>query len=206
MASELGIDPREGHEILVIPFGSGDAADIERLKTAWLSNEGVQEYTTGDRQAMSAYLAGRGWTQRNIGEALGVSQKTISNDLKARPVMSNATHKETEQAKSEGKRQRAPKGSGADAPKAPKKATGADRKWDTPEVLEAARQGLREGTSIVEAARQHDVRKETMGKAFAYVEGQMAPQPQVQAVQEPQAHYHPHACPVCGNWHDDARG
>jgi len=77
MAEELGITPK----ILVIEFGTGDAADIRRLKMAWLSNTGGKPFSKGDRAKMSAYLASRGWTQMSIAEALNVAQSTIARDL-----------------------------------------------------------------------------------------------------------------------------
>jgi hypothetical protein len=77
MAEELGIAPK----ILTIEFGSGDAADIKRLRTAWYSNQGAKPFSKGDRAKMSAYLASRGWTQMSIAEALNVAQSTIARDL-----------------------------------------------------------------------------------------------------------------------------
>jgi ParB-like chromosome segregation protein Spo0J len=77
IARELNIDP----DIKEVRFGSGDAADIARLRAAWWSNEGVKSYTPGDRQAMAVYLRERGWPQASIAEALHVAQATISRDL-----------------------------------------------------------------------------------------------------------------------------
>lgn len=83
VAAELraeGVDITD--DVLPITFGSGDGADIARLKHAWWSNEGSKPYTPSDRQAVVAYLRERGWTQASIAEALHVAQKTISEDLR----------------------------------------------------------------------------------------------------------------------------
>jgi len=107
MAEELGITPK----ILVIEFGTGDAADIRRLKMAWLSNTGGKPFSKGDRAKMSAYLASRGWTQMSIAEALNVAQSTIARDLSVAIHPSGGpTAAAAAEAIAAGKRQNAPGG------------------------------------------------------------------------------------------------
>ena len=107
MAEELGITPK----ILVIEFGTGDAADIRRLKMAWLSNTGGKPFSKGDRAKMSAYLASRGWTQMSIAEALNVAQSTIARDLSVAIHPSGGpTAEAAREAIASGKRQNAPGG------------------------------------------------------------------------------------------------
>ena len=79
VAKELGIEPR----IRIMDFrqfGTGDAADIEKLKLAVLSNIGGKGMTKKDRQLIVARLAGQEWTQISIAEALGVSRELIKKD------------------------------------------------------------------------------------------------------------------------------
>lgn len=78
IAKELGIKP----VIKKFSFGSGTAADAERLKLALVSNIGAQAMTKQDRENIAKHLYGtRQWTMERIGAALNVSQKTISKDL-----------------------------------------------------------------------------------------------------------------------------
>jgi transposase len=81
VAKELGIEPR----IRTVQCGHGDLADIKRFQLAVLSNIGHREMTKGDRQEIVKVLVGDGheWTQMSIAKALGVSQDTISKDVRA---------------------------------------------------------------------------------------------------------------------------
>ncbi len=92
IAAELGLDPDAHVERL--SFGSGDAADIARLRTAWFSNEGVKPYTREDRKAVAGYMAERGWSQASIAEALHVAQATISGDLKDQNLIISADNQD----------------------------------------------------------------------------------------------------------------
>jgi ParB-like chromosome segregation protein Spo0J len=82
IAKELGIAP----ETVRLPFGDGDAGDIERLRVAVQSNLGVKEFSRGDRAEIARYLAERGWAQASIAEALHVAQQTISDDLRGHDI------------------------------------------------------------------------------------------------------------------------
>ena len=121
IAKELGIRP----DVLKFAFGQGDQGDIRRLKMALLSNVGNKPFSRGDRQAIASYLSARGWTQQSIAEALGVAQRTISNDLQAAQAAAGnskpANKPAVEQAKAEGQRQRKP---GAGRPRKPAKPKG----------------------------------------------------------------------------------
>jgi len=80
VAQELGIDP-EPHKVTV-KLGTGKEADVQRLRLALASNIGSRPMTPADRKHIAAILCGDGWSMQKIGEALGVSQKTISLDLR----------------------------------------------------------------------------------------------------------------------------
>lgn len=102
IAAELGITP----DILKIKFGTGDKADIDRLRTAWLSNVGGKPYSKADRKAMGVYLAERGWTQQSIARAMAVAQSTIARDLAI--IHTPLSPEVTRQARAEGVRTHAP--------------------------------------------------------------------------------------------------
>ena len=181
-AAELGIEPNvRTHE-----FGHGDAADIQRLKWAWFSNEGHRPYSAGDRQAMAAYLAGRGWTQQSIADALGAAQSTISADLAKRPAITAADNQPREQAIQQGHRSQ---DRGAGRPrKSGRSLSGRKSKWNDPDLLQAVRDGLRDGTWINDTARQHGVSGTTAERALAYVMGELDAADAALA-----------ACPECGH-------
>jgi len=85
LAKELKIDP----VIETINFGKGDIADAERLKLAIASNVGFARMTKEDRQRIAEHLYGEHeWTMQRIAEALGVTQRTISEDLRGLEVPS----------------------------------------------------------------------------------------------------------------------
>jgi len=77
VAQELGIDPHK----VTVKLGTGKEADVQRLKLALASNIGARPMTPADRKHIAAILYGDGWSMQKIGEALRVSQKTISTDL-----------------------------------------------------------------------------------------------------------------------------
>jgi hypothetical protein len=112
IAEELGIKPQTVRMI----FGRGDEADIQRLRMAWLSNTGGKGYTPGDRKAMAAWLASRGWTQASIGEALRVAQSTVSRDLREIMQADNSAPATVTYAIDAGRRTNRP---GAGRPRAP---------------------------------------------------------------------------------------
>jgi ParB-like chromosome segregation protein Spo0J len=78
VAEELGIEP----VIVRLDFGEGDEADAKRLRLALATNLGQKPLTASDRKSIAERLYGGGWTMARIGEALRVSKKTISQDLK----------------------------------------------------------------------------------------------------------------------------
>jgi ParB-like chromosome segregation protein Spo0J len=85
IAAELGI----GAVVEIVHFGEGDAADAERVKLALISNIGGKPMTAKDRQHIAEHLYGeRQWTMQRIAEALSVSQRTISQDLRGLEVAS----------------------------------------------------------------------------------------------------------------------
>ena len=81
IAADLGIKP----VVELVHFGSGLAADAERIKLAVGSNLGRHDNT--DRKRLAAYLYEQGLTQARIAEALGVKQNTISRDLEGLSMM-----------------------------------------------------------------------------------------------------------------------
>jgi ParB-like chromosome segregation protein Spo0J len=131
LAEELGADISLEHTV-EIPFGEGAEADLARLREALLSNTGGRPFSTADRRELASYFKARGWSQDSIAAALGTSQQTVSRDLaaagaiaaagaEAGPELGPVTAALAEQAraiqdqaKSEGKRQRA---SGGGRPK-----------------------------------------------------------------------------------------
>jgi len=82
-AEAEGVKP----QIVTIVCGQGDAADVERFRLAWASNLGGKAPTKAERTKIEAHLFGRGWTMKRIGEAVGVSRKSVSVDLKGHPVL-----------------------------------------------------------------------------------------------------------------------
>jgi hypothetical protein len=80
VAAELGIEPK----IITLTFGTGEAGDGARLKSALISNIGFERMTPSDRKAIAArlYQDGRGWRLDRIAETLNVSIMTISRDLR----------------------------------------------------------------------------------------------------------------------------
>jgi predicted transcriptional regulator len=89
IAKELGIEP----VVMTVTLGTGAAADAERLKLAIVSNIGAAPMTRRDRKRIAEHLYGRReWTMGRIAEALGVSQATITKDLKGL-LPSNKPHR-----------------------------------------------------------------------------------------------------------------
>jgi hypothetical protein len=79
VAEELNITP----VITRITFGQGDEADAKRVKLALASNLGGAPLSPADRVRIAENLYGeKGWTMQRIADALAVSKKTISKDLK----------------------------------------------------------------------------------------------------------------------------
>ena len=78
IARELGIEP----VIKKITFGSGQEADIERIRVALISNVAFAPLKPKDRKRIATHLRVRGWTMQRIARALSVHHATISNDLR----------------------------------------------------------------------------------------------------------------------------
>lgn len=87
-AAELaGIEPVTKTLVL----GRGDGSDAERLRLAIVSNVGAKPLTKEDRQRISQHLYGsKEWTTKRIAEALNVSQRTISQDVRNLEVPSKS--------------------------------------------------------------------------------------------------------------------
>jgi ParB-like chromosome segregation protein Spo0J len=84
-AKALGIDP----VVEMITFGTGTDADVERVKLALISNIGFEPMTREDRKRIAEHLYGeRDWTMEKVAAALGVTQRTISEDLRGLEVAS----------------------------------------------------------------------------------------------------------------------
>lgn len=92
IAKEENIEP----VIKTLNLGHGDAADAERLKVAIVSNVGSKPMTKADRQHIAEHLYGtHDWTMERIGEALNVSTRTVSEDLRNFEVASKLKHAKT---------------------------------------------------------------------------------------------------------------
>jgi ParB-like chromosome segregation protein Spo0J len=79
IAKELGIEP----VIAVVPLGDGDEAAAKRLRRAIALNLGSNLMTSTDRNRIAALLySSHGWVMPRIAQALGVTEKTISFDLR----------------------------------------------------------------------------------------------------------------------------
>jgi hypothetical protein len=84
-AAELKAEGQENVEPvwLNIMLGKGTAADAERLKIALVSNTAFKPLDAKDRERLAVYLYGeKQWSQEKIAQALRVTQRTISNDLR----------------------------------------------------------------------------------------------------------------------------
>jgi len=78
VAVELGIEP----VLSTVRCGEGDDGDARRFRLAIASNIGSKPFTPDERKRIAEYLYGvRDWTMARIGQALSVSEKTISKDL-----------------------------------------------------------------------------------------------------------------------------
>ena len=87
VATELEIEPK----VRMLRLGDGDEADAKRFALAIASNLGAKAFTPEERKDIAEYLYGeREWTQERIAEALQVSQRTISSDLRELEVASNS--------------------------------------------------------------------------------------------------------------------
>lgn len=84
IAEELNLPTRF---VTTLWCGDGDEADAYRFKLALASNIGSKPLSKADRERIAAYLYNeRGWSMQKIGEALNVSKRQISSDLKAESV------------------------------------------------------------------------------------------------------------------------
>jgi ParB-like chromosome segregation protein Spo0J len=129
-AEELKIKP----VIKVLTFGSGDDADVERLRLALVSNIGGQPLTKKDRQHLAEYLYGRGWTMERIGEGLGTTKGTISKDLSE--IVSNGNNQNHAKTETNPKGSGRPKGSQSKSEAPPKPHAKA------PEIVTAHDEGI----------------------------------------------------------------
>jgi ParB-like chromosome segregation protein Spo0J len=87
VAAELGIEP----VVRRVRLGDGDEADAKRFRIAVVSNLAAKPFTPEERKDLAEYLYGeREWSQARIAEALNVTQRTISSDLRELEVTSNS--------------------------------------------------------------------------------------------------------------------
>ena len=91
-------------------IGNGDAADARRLRITLASNMGFKPMTPTDRKAIAESLYEGGWTMDRIGEALAVSEMTVSRDL------SDFKHDVRNRTAKDGTRRGRPKGTPKDKP------------------------------------------------------------------------------------------
>ena len=87
LAGELGIKP----VIKTLKLGTGEAADAERVKLAFVSNIGGAPLTAKDRKRLAVHLHKYKWSQQRIGDALGVTQQQVSLYLKTLQATCNVS-------------------------------------------------------------------------------------------------------------------
>lgn len=61
VAEELGIEVREGHEVVTLMLGTGDEADVKRFRLAIASNLDAKPLTSRDRARIATHLDVEGW-------------------------------------------------------------------------------------------------------------------------------------------------
>jgi ParB-like chromosome segregation protein Spo0J len=165
VAKDLGIAP----VIQSFTFGSGDAADAERLKIALASNIGGAPMTKDDRRRMAEYLYGsRDWTMERIAEALNVTAMTVSRDLGNFNTMLKLKASKTTSN---------PKGAGR--PKGSKDAGKARRKNTSITAENAARSILDQNKSYQEIEKQTGFSNTVLRSAVAREEGRREAELQV---------------------------
>lgn len=134
-AALAGVEPI----VRTISFGDGDAADARRVRLAIVSNIGAKPLTAEDRKRIAEHLYDkREWSMTRIGEALGVSQRTISSDLGNLEV--------TSKLKSRPKTESNPKGAGR--PKSAPRTTKAGLSETTQAIREQVRPLVEAGAPI----------------------------------------------------------
>jgi len=74
IAKELGIEP----QVVVVPFGRGDAADAERFRLAIISNIGAHGFSNDDKKRIAQAMRVEKWTIEAIADALKMSPATVS--------------------------------------------------------------------------------------------------------------------------------
>jgi transposase len=162
-----------------VEFGDGDEADAKRFRLAIASNLDAKPFTPEERKDIAEYLYGeREWVMESIGKALGVSQATISNDLRGLSVTDKPSR---------------PKGG---RPK--KTSTPKQRKSDLPELrsLVGARLAAGESVRRDEVAKQFNVATGTVDQAVT-AERERIKIEQGKTETE-QSHVHRWACAECG--------
>ena len=130
-----------------LDIGDGDEHDARRLAIALASNIGFKPMSPTDRKFIAESLYSDGWTMARIGQALNVSQKTISKDLEG--VYTQGINR--------------PKG-------------GRPRKSDDPALLADVRPYVESGQRIPmkEMQAKHDTGKNTITRAAEQVRGTLA--------------------------------
>ena len=91
IAQELGIKP----VVKTITFGDGSDGAAKRLEAAIASNIGTATLTQRDRKRIAELAYQHGYTQKQIGDLLGVSQRQISTDIGDLEVTSKSPRAKT---------------------------------------------------------------------------------------------------------------
>jgi hypothetical protein len=137
VAEELGItETTEGKPVCeTVRFGSGNDADVKRVRMALASNLGQKPLTREDRRKITQVLYHDDeWTETRIAEALQVSVMTVHRDLTVGTENNTAINS---------------------VPSKPTRGRGAPKKRSTPEqdakVVEMADQGIRSREKIAAA-------------------------------------------------------
>jgi hypothetical protein len=159
IAQELGIKP----VFVTWPLGSGDDADVERVRLALISNVGGAAATAADRKHLAQHLyKTKGWTQVQIAKAVGVSQSSVRDYLRLVEPTKREPTVDTLGRKNTGR----PKGSAGPKPERRKYARATEDKaasliLDTgkPRAAAAAEAGVTETVARMAVAREEGRRE-----------------------------------------------
>lgn len=162
IAEELNLKP----VIKTVTFGSGPEAEAARIRLANVSNIGGAPMTAEDRKHQAVKLYNSGLTQQAIAHMLGVSQWTISQDLRNLETPINQKPNKTPTN---------PKGAGR--PKGTKKA----RKNESMTAEAAAKLILDNDWNYPKAERETGLSNTVLRSAVAREEGRRQPQPDTTA-------------------------
>jgi hypothetical protein len=148
-----------------ITFGDGEEADAARLKMALADNSGSSNRTARQRKRFAEYLYAQGKTQQAVADTLGVTQKTISVDLKGFNLYRGINQKHA-------KTDTNPKGAGRPKSEPARKPAMAEQRAVTPAVREAKPKTSKVGPEPGhQAAKDEEDYWEDQSLAHAYLEG-----------------------------------